>query len=67
EAQPQVVRVFNLITLQLGDDVMVAVKACMSPTESPLQLVDAINTVEASLRQHFPQVRWSFFEPDHSD
>ncbi|MET0658190.1 MAG: cation diffusion facilitator family transporter [Steroidobacteraceae bacterium] len=67
ESQPQVVRVFNLITLQLGDDVMVAVKACMSPTESPLQLVDAINAVEASFRQRFPQVRWSFFEPDHSD
>ena len=67
EAQPEVARVFNLITLQLGDDVMVAVKASMSPTESPLGLVDAINTVEASFRQRFPQVRWSFFEPDHSD
>lgn len=67
EAQPQVARVLNLITLQLGNDVMVAVKACMTPTSTPLQLIDAINTVEATFRQRYPQVRWSFFEPDHSD
>jgi cation diffusion facilitator family transporter len=67
EAQPQVTRVFNLITLQLGNDVMVAVKACMAPTASPGQLIDAINTVEARFKERYPQVRWSFFEPDNAD
>lgn len=67
ESQPQVARVLNLITLQLGNDVMVAVKACMQPTQSPLHLIDAINTVEATFKRRYPQVRWSFFEPDHSD
>ncbi len=66
-ARPEVAQVFNLITLQLGDEIMVAVKARMKPFDTPRQLVDAINTVEAALRQQFPQVRWSFFEPDHSD
>jgi len=66
-AQPDVVRLLNLITQQLGPDVMVAVKAQMAPQDSDHALVDAINRVERSLRQAFPQVRWCFFEPDHSD
>jgi cation diffusion facilitator family transporter len=66
-AQPEVQRVFNLITLQLGPDVMVAVKAAIAPQGSQTRLVDAINRVERSLRDAFPQVRWCFFEPDHTD
>jgi divalent metal cation (Fe/Co/Zn/Cd) transporter len=66
-ARPEVQRVLNLITQQLGPDVMVAVKAVMTPQGSEQGLVDAINRVERSLREAFPQVRWCFFEPDHSD
>jgi len=66
-ARPEVQRVLNLITQQLGPDVMVAAKASMAPQGSEQGLVDAINRVEQSLRTAFPQVRWCFFEPDHSD
>ena len=66
-ARPEVQRVLNLITQQLGPDVMVAVKAVMAPQGSEQGLVDAINRVERSLRESFPQIRWCFFEPDHSD
>ncbi|MEO8672047.1 MAG: cation diffusion facilitator family transporter [Tahibacter sp.] len=65
--RPEVKRVFNLITLQLGPDVMVAVKAEMSRYLSPKDLIDDINRVEAALKVQFPDVRWSFFEPDSSD
>jgi len=65
--QPEVQRVLNLITQQLGPDVMVAVKAEMKPQGGERNLVDAVNRVEKSLRQAFPQLRWCFFEPDHSD
>jgi cation diffusion facilitator family transporter len=65
--QPDVQRVLNLITQQLGPDVMVAVKAVMKPQGSEHQMIDAVNRVERSLRQAFPQLRWCFFEPDHSD
>lgn len=65
--QPEVQRVLNLITQQLGPDVMVAVKAVMNPQGGERQLLDAINRVERSLRQAFPQLRWCFFEADHSD
>jgi cation diffusion facilitator family transporter len=66
-ARPEVQRVLKLITQQLGPDVMVAVKAVMAPQGSERGLVDAINRVERSLRESFPQIRWCFFEPDHSD
>ena len=28
---------------------------------------ESINSVEKALRQRYPQVRWSFFEPDTSN
>ncbi|HEY7871848.1 MAG TPA: cation diffusion facilitator family transporter [Rudaea sp.] len=66
-AQPEVERLFNLITLQLGPDVMVATKAQMRGELSGDELIAAINRVEAAMRAQFPEIRWSFFEPDVSD
>ena len=65
--QPEVQRVLNVITQQLGPDVMVAVKAQMKPQGGERESIDAVNRVERSLRQAFPQLRWCFFEADHSD
>lgn len=67
ESRPEIARVFSLLTLQLGEDVMVAVKAEMRGGLSARALVDAINAVEHDLRAAFPQIRWSFFEPDVAD
>jgi cation diffusion facilitator family transporter len=60
-------KLYNLLTLQMGPDVMVAVKAKMHPTGSENQLLNAINRVERDFRQAFPQVLWLFFEPDDRD
>jgi cation diffusion facilitator family transporter len=65
--QPDVEHLFNVITLQLGPDIMVAVKAQMRGEFSGAELIDAINRVEAAMKQRFPEIRWSFFEPDISD
>jgi len=65
--RPEVARVFNLITLQLGPDVMVSIKAEMSGDLSGRGLIDAINAVERDLKARFPEIRWSFFEPDVAD
>ncbi len=65
--QPEVEAVYNIVTQQMGGDVMVAVKAKMSSAPSALALVEAINRVEASFRIAFPDVRWLFFEPDLAD
>ena len=63
-AQDAVAEVLDVLTLHMGDDVMVAVKARMHPQRDVEALVHAINAIEAALRERFPQVRWVFFEPD---
>jgi cation diffusion facilitator family transporter len=64
EARPEIEQIFNLITLQLGPDVMVAVKAKMKKVDSADQLIDNINACESALKKHFHDVQWIFFEPD---
>jgi len=63
--QPEVSQLLNLLSMQMGDRVMVAVKAEMAPAADARALVDAINQVEARFRVAFPEVMWLFFEPDH--
>ena len=64
---PEVIALLNLITMQQGNDVMLAVKARMRPSCSDLELMDCINGVERSIKERFPQVKWIFFEPDYTD
>ncbi|MEO7071832.1 MAG: cation diffusion facilitator family transporter [Rhodanobacter sp.] len=67
QGRPEVDDVLNLITLQMGPDVMVSVKARMHPTADNRRLIEAINTVEAAMKAEFVDVKWSFFEPDFAD
>jgi divalent metal cation (Fe/Co/Zn/Cd) transporter len=64
ESRPEIEKVLNLITLQLGPQIMIAVKAKMTAVDSAVQLVDNINTCESELRKVNPSVQWIFFEPD---
>lgn len=66
-AQPAVEKVFKLLTLHMGADVMVAVKARMRDQGSQEAMVAAINATEAAFTHQFPQVQWVFFEPDVAD
>jgi len=61
---PHVVQLYNLLTLQLGPDVMVAVKVQMNDELSARQMINQINAIEAQFKQQYPQVAWLFFEPD---
>src|SRR5579859_2440245 len=63
-ARPELAELYNLITLQIGEGIMLAIKARMKETASAKALIDDINRVEADLRAAFPAVRWCFFEPD---
>lgn len=65
--RPEVAKVLNLITLQMGPDVMVSIKAKMEPCAGDRALIDAINSVERAMKAQFPDIRWSFFEPDVTD
>ena len=64
-ARPEVAGVISLITLQLGNEVMLSVQAQMAPAGSADELIERINAVERAVKQRFPEIRWSFFEPDH--
>jgi cation diffusion facilitator family transporter len=66
EDRPEILQIHNVITLQLGPDVMVAVQAGMNPELHFAELVNQINAIEADMRRAFPEVKWSFFEPDDS-
>jgi cation diffusion facilitator family transporter len=66
-ARSEVAEVYNLLTLQMGDGIMLAIKARMKETGSATVMVEDINRVEADLRVAFPAVRWCFFEPDNKN
>ncbi len=65
--QAEVEHVYSLLTMQLGPDGMVAIKAKMRPAGSDNELIDSINRVEQRFRVAFPMVKWLFFEPDNRD
>ena len=64
DGRPEIDEVLNLITLQLGNEAMVATKAKLRETRDMDIAIAEINTVEKAMKQAFPEVRWSFFEPD---
>ncbi|WP_321854543.1 cation diffusion facilitator family transporter [Paraburkholderia tropica] len=63
-ARPEIRHIMNVITLQWGKEIVVAVQAEMIDYEHSRTMVEAINEIEADLQARFPQVRWVFFEPD---
>ncbi len=64
EAQPEVAEILNLITIQLGPQIMVTVKVKMAKVDTAEQLIANINACEVQLKKAVPAVQWSFFEPD---
>lgn len=64
ESQDEIESVLNLITLQLGAQIMVSVKAKMSKVDNVDALIENINGCEARLRKLNPSIQWIFFEPD---
>ena len=66
QSRPEVTRVISLISLQLGNEAMVAVQAQMRESHDAPTLAAQIDAVEQAMKARFPEVRWSFFEPDLS-
>ncbi len=64
EARPEIETILNLITLQLGPQIMVAVKAKMTKVHSADQLIKNINACESELKKSNSAIQWVFFEPD---
>lgn len=64
EGHPDVVGVVSLLSLQVGNEAMVAVQVRMREGFDAPTLAARIDAVERALEARFPEVRWSFLEPD---
>ncbi len=64
ETRTEIDQVISLITLQLGDEVMVSVQASLRQNGQVTPLLEDITRIERGLKAQFPVVRWSFFEPE---
>ena len=64
EARPEIAALYSLITLQLGTRAMVSVQARMRDDAGIARRIDAI---ERDFKAAFPEVQWSFFEPEEKD
>jgi cation diffusion facilitator family transporter len=67
QERPEVDHLYNLLTLQMGPDAMIAIKVRMIKTGSESGMIQSINQVEREFRQEFPVTKWLFFEPDDTD
>ncbi|MBK7711980.1 MAG: cation diffusion facilitator family transporter [Bacteroidales bacterium] len=67
ESRPEIDKVLNLITIQLGAQVMLAVKVKMTKVNTVDQLISNINICESDLKKQIPVIKWIFFEPDNLD
>lgn len=56
--------VFNIITMQMGSQVMLAAKIKMQNHITVNEACKKINALEVRLRKEFPEIGWCFIEPD---
>jgi len=63
-ADDNVLEVLNTITIHFGAKVMLAAKIRMRDDIDLGQAVNAINQLEARIKERFPEVGWCFIEPD---
>ncbi len=64
---PNIEALLNAITLQLGPDVMLALKVRMKAGLTLETAVETINALERRIKAKFPEVAWCFVEPDVAD
>ena len=66
-AEPGIAELYNAITIQMGPQVMLAVKVRMTPGLSIEEAVKCLNELERNIKAKFPEVAWCFVEPDTAD
>jgi cation diffusion facilitator family transporter len=66
-ADPNIDELFNAITLQMGPDVMLALKVRMRAGLTLEAAVECLNALEQRIKAKFPEVAWCFVEPDVAD
>jgi cation diffusion facilitator family transporter len=66
-AHPDIVELLNAITMQMGPDVMLALKVRLRPGITIESAVASLNSLERHIKTKFPEVAWCFVEPDVAD
>ena len=66
-ADPDIEELLNAITLQMGPDVMLALKVRMRTGLTLEAGVARLNALEKRIKEKFPTVAWCFVEPDVAD
>ena len=62
-----IVKVYRVITLQMGPKVMLAAKIRMREGLEISLASEKINRLETRIKDHFPEIGWCFIEPDVAD
>ena len=65
--EPNIERVLNTITMQLGPETMLATKIKLRSGIDLDTAIDSINELERKLKQRIPELKWCFVEPDVAD
>lgn len=60
-------RIFNMLTVQLGPDIMIAAKIQLKGNPGIVEVSEIINETEKQIKKTIPSVRWIFIEPDITD
>jgi cation diffusion facilitator family transporter len=66
-AEPGIAELYRAITIQMGPQVMLAVKVRLKPGLSVEEAVQCLNRLERDVKSRFPEVAWCFVEPDVAD
>lgn len=64
---PNIERVLNTITMQMGPETMLAAKIKLRSGIDLETAIECINALERVLKQRIPELKWCFIEPDIAD
>jgi cation diffusion facilitator family transporter len=67
KADPAVLKLFNVITFQMGPKVLLAAKVKLPPDMTVDTAVTHLNQLEKRLKERRPEIGWIFIEPDITD
>jgi cation diffusion facilitator family transporter len=66
-SDPDIDELYRAITLQMGPQVMLAIKVRMRAGLTLETAIERINALEVRIKTRFPEVAWCFVEPDVAD
>ncbi len=67
DSDPDIIKVYNILTIQTGPYIMLAGKIKLRSDIDISKGCEIINRMERDLKNNFPEIKWSFIEPDTSD